>query len=1085
MNYRRVNYSIIIIALIAIAAVTPALFINKVEAPSGQPWWNTSWQYRKAVTITTTASLTNYDVLVTLDTQTLITSGKMKSDGADIRFTDISNAELSYWIESPTINTLITRIWVNATSVSTSGTTIWMYYGNSIAAATSNGATTFSFFDDNWNSLSQPPPGPVHSATQPWWESTVSYPNVFEDTSLSGRPRYHMLYDGHNVIGHAKGYATSTDLNTWTEYDAGTPHPPNPNPILGIGYTGNAACAWGDPIKVAGTYYLYYSRGPGTTYRAESTDLISWINLQPIIDPTHTTTFGSGVAVLKEGDGITPITVDGKYWMIYFLTFGQGSMYLASSTDLLNWTPWSGNPLMTPTPGGWDSSGLWTPSFVRFGPPYNNYYIYYQGQGPAGWQTGYIKASAYSGGTPLTPDSTTWSKSSDAVLKLGASGSWDSGYVIDPMIRQFNGTYYVFYTGNVANGYAYSASPEGPWTKYNSVTPALWSKSGSPIVSGGIVTLGSGSSLTSTSTYLYTATGYRANYVGSSQKLKWGGFISGSAGSRTMFGTMANETTLRLKNYVSVEAVSLLPGLNLGSFHVYELLWKNGKSTALIDHGGITATLTAQVPTTALPITFYNYQDTTYNLQVDWIFVRPYSDPEPVTSVGAEENANQPPVIDTYSPTSSSISMIEGQTQQFTLTSHDPDGDTLTYAWLLDSVVQAASQNWTYTTDHSSVGVHNITVVVSDPGLLFASHQWTIDVVATAVYIDPTLTQKTLSDISTTFQANVMITGFIDLQGFDLNLAWDNSLITLSGIDFNASLDTIWGTGHWYAAKNESGAGYCKLVAVSTAGSYTGTGQNRLCALVFTVQDPHSNSERQTSIHFDTHKFSNSLYNPITHTVTDGTYKISGETPTLQMNPTSKTCRKYNETFTIQISLSNAFDVTDFEFEIHYNTTLLDYTDIAWNAWGSGSITIDEVNGNITGFTSGSASSGTQTLITLQFNATFYHIWKDENKVPNWKNDQSGQIYIQWANLSYSSNPDLAYVKGGTNNQINVSPDVTYTFSPIQGDVDNNGSVNVFDLRTVAAYYDQGNSTYDLNGDGIIDIFDLVVIGAKFGFTYP
>lgn len=1085
MKYRRVDYSIVFIVLIVSAALTQALFINKVEAPPGQPWWNTNWQYRKPVTITSTQTLTNYDVLVTVDTQTLITSGKMKPDGSDIRFTDISNAELSYWIESPTMNTATTRIWVNATSISSGDTTIWMYYGDPIAVAKSSGASTFSFFDDDWNSLSAQPPGPVHWATQSWWESTASYPNVFEDTSLPGRPRYHMLYDGHNVIGHAKGYAASTDLKTWTEYDAGTPHPPNPNPILGIGYTGNAACAWGDPIKVGSTYYLYYSRGPGTTYRAESTDLISWINLQPIIDPTHTTTFGSGVAVLKEGDGITPITVDGEYWMIYFLSFGQGSMYLASSTDLLNWTPWSGNPLMNPTPGGWDSSGLWTPSFVRFGPPYDSYYIYYQGQGPSGWQTGYIKANAYSGGTPVRPDSTTWSKSPDAVIKLGASGSWDSGYCIDPMIRQFNGTYYVFYTGNVANGYAYSTSPEGPWTKYGSTSPSLWSKTGSPTVSGGIVTMGSGSSIISTSTYLYSAVGFRANFVGSAQKLKWAGFISGSAGSRTMFGTMANETTLRLKNYVSAEAVSLLPGLNLGSFHTYELLWKNGKSTALIDHGDITTTLTTQVPTTALPITFYNYQDTTYNLQVDWVFARPYYDPEPTTSVGPEETANLPPIIDTYSPVSSTPSVNEGQSLQFTQTSHDPDGDPLTYQWLLDSIVKANSQNWTYSTDHNSVGIHNVTVAVSDPGSLSASHQWTVTVIGTSIYVDPALTEKTPNGIGTSFTASVTIHGVTDLRGFDFNLTWDNSLITLASVDFNTTLDSIWGSGNWYYAKNESSAGYYKLVAVSTASSFNSTGPTPLATLGFCVQDPQSNLVRQTPIHFATHKLSDSQYNAITHTVVDGTYRISGETPMLHMSPTSKTCRKYNETFTIQVSVSDAFNVTDFEFEIHYNTTLLDYSSITWNAWDSGSISVDEVNGVVTGSTSGDLRSGNQLLITIEFKAAYYRIWKDESKVPGWKNDQSGLIYIQWANLSYTSGPDLGYVRGGSQNQINVGPDVTYTFSPIQGDVDNSGSVDVFDLRTVAAYYDQAYSTYDLNGDGIIDIFDLVVIGAKFGFTYP
>jgi len=356
----------------------------------------------------------------------------------------------------------------------------------------------------------------------------------------------------------------------------------------------------------------------------------------------------------------------------------------------------------------------------------------------------------------------------------------------------------------------------------------------------------------------------------------------------------------------------------------------------------------------------------------------------------------------------------------------------------------------------------------------------------TLLYIDPPLTEKTRADVGTNFWVNVTVKDITDLRGFDFNVTWENSLLTLTSVDYTTTLNNIWGSGNWECPVEQSGAGYYKLVAVSTANSFTSTGPTPLYELTFTVQDPQSNFPRQTLIHFDTHKLSDSQADLIPNTVSDGTYTISGETPTLQMSPTSKICRMYGETLTVSIAVSNEFDVTDFEFGIHYNTTLLDYSGITWNAWGpdSSSVIVDEANGIVTGSTTGSEPiSGTQTLVTVQFTAAYYHIWKVESKVAGWKNDQSGTIFFQSANLSYSGGDKLHYVRGGVS-EVSVGSDVAYTFSPIQGDIDNNGSVDVIDLGTVAKLYDQANSTYDLNGDDMIDIFDLALVGANFWYTY-
>jgi hypothetical protein len=196
------------------------------------------------------------------------------------------------------------------------------------------------------------------------------------------------------------------------------------------------------------------------------------------------------------------------------------------------------------------------------------------------------------------------------------------------------------------------------------------------------------------------------------------------------------------------------------------------------------------------------------------------------------------------------------------------------------------------------------------------------------------------------------------------------------------------------------------------------------------------------------------------------------------MTPTNKICRKYNETFTVQINVTNAGGADDFRFEIHFNATLLDVADVSWIAW-TGTYTADDVSGNLTGYGSGSPVSENVTLLTITFNATYHHMWKDESTVLGWKNVQTGTIYFQRANLSYPSGPDLGYVKGGLN-QINVDTEFAYTFSPILGDIDNNGQVDLFDLRTMATFYGQPNLAYDLNGDGVIDHLSTPLFLASF-----
>ena len=130
------------------------LFLACVFFPfSGHADWgdDNGWSERVDAVITNSSGspLTNYQVFVTLNTVSLIADGKIQPDGDDIRFLDSDDSTvLDYWIETDTINTTNTRIWVEIPSIPAGEKTITMYYDKSSATGVSNGTNTFIDFID-------------------------------------------------------------------------------------------------------------------------------------------------------------------------------------------------------------------------------------------------------------------------------------------------------------------------------------------------------------------------------------------------------------------------------------------------------------------------------------------------------------------------------------------------------------------------------------------------------------------------------------------------------------------------------------------------------------------------------------------------------------------------------------------------------------------------------------------------------------------------------------------------------------------------------------------------------------------------
>ena len=166
----RLSYkTLFIILLFLLIPIVFLIRINQKPSSVSATWWNNSWNYRQAISISNPSGsdLTDFQVSVNIGTSALIASSKMQPDCDDIRITDINSNVLPHWIEenNPGCNQLTnTKIWLKASSLPTSGTTIYIYYGNQIANNSENGNDVFLEFDDfnnsstisNWTPESNP-----------------------------------------------------------------------------------------------------------------------------------------------------------------------------------------------------------------------------------------------------------------------------------------------------------------------------------------------------------------------------------------------------------------------------------------------------------------------------------------------------------------------------------------------------------------------------------------------------------------------------------------------------------------------------------------------------------------------------------------------------------------------------------------------------------------------------------------------------------------------------------------------------------------------------------------------------------------
>lgn len=363
----------------------------------------------------------------------------------------------------------------------------------------------------------------------------------------------------------------------------------------------------------------------------------------------------------------------------------------------------------------------------------------------------------------------------------------------------------------------------------------------------------------------------------------------------------------------------------------------------------------------------------------------------------------------------------------------------------------------------------------------------------TLLYTDPQPVQKNLSDVSTYFNVSVIIENVTDLFGFDVNITWDNTLITLNKCHYTDTLDAIWGMGNWYVAKNATGAGWYNLAAVSTSSSFTKTANQAIFVLEFHVE-MSSNFLLETPIHFDLVKLSDDtepVPNPIDAIAIDGCY-MTATTPDLEFK-----VKKWNGTeyeyisppydfeycdwFEVEVYVTDICEnssLTDYNLTITFDHTLVKFTGVDyWGIFGTGTSNYTLGTDVIQVSDEFDPWYGEEGLLfALTFHVEFAcdkdHIWRSCND-----NSPTFDIDITDAELSFTE----GRIK--TMSEIIMSDPLTIQINFIRGDVNCDGQVTIADISAMAFYYGQTTpEMYDLNCDGIIDIYDLVTAATNYGY---
>jgi hypothetical protein len=363
----------------------------------------------------------------------------------------------------------------------------------------------------------------------------------------------------------------------------------------------------------------------------------------------------------------------------------------------------------------------------------------------------------------------------------------------------------------------------------------------------------------------------------------------------------------------------------------------------------------------------------------------------------------------------------------------------------------------------------------------------TLYVTVSQLYVSPTMVEYWTVSYGTIFTTYVKILNVFELYAFEFKLYWNTSLLDLVGI--NIISPSVWGTNYFVGVndtREDLGRYWLVVAALNPAPSFNGS--TTLARLTFKITyDPIYPNNVTSSLDLADTELSDQEANPILHSAYDGKYQCLSTKPRLEAKPSTYTATTLGKKFTVNITIADIVNLYSFEFQLTYNTTVLDATEITIGPFLKSpyQITkkiIDDSTGSIwlsvKSQPPAPSSNGSGILATITF------------MVPL----ESGIWHVEYTPLECDLQPILTILK--TDKGITVPHDTTnlsfhYKYMPISGDLNSDGIVNIFDLRIVAKAYGSEpgepnwDSRADLNRDSKINIYDLVLVSKNYGRTTP